>query len=122
MTKLWYLASPYTKFKDGIDRAFVEASKNAAWLANKGIFTFAPIAHTHPIALYGNIDCYDYEIMLKWDFTFIDRCDGLIVCMMDGWDKSYGVSKEIEYCLSLHKPVYYMRPYNVPEEFGEWNK
>lgn len=112
--RLWYMASPYSKYRPGIEAAFVEASKQAAFLKNNGIDVFAPIPHSHPIAIHGGLDAYDYDLMLSWDKKFIDRCDGLIICMMDGYDISHGVKWEKEQFEKQGKPVYYMTPNEVP--------
>ena len=111
---LWYMASPYSKYPGGIEAAFIEASKQAAFLKNNDIDVFAPIPHSHPIAIHGGLDVYDYDLMLNWDKKFIDRCDGIIVCMMDGWTSSHGVNWEIERFIEQHKPIVYMTPNEVP--------
>jgi nucleoside 2-deoxyribosyltransferase len=113
-SRLWYMASPYSKYSGGIESAFVEASRQAAFLKNHGIDVFAPIPHSHPIAIHGGLDAYDYDLMLGWDKKFIDRCDGIIVCMMDGWQDSHGVQWEIEKFTQQQKPIIYMTPGEVP--------
>jgi hypothetical protein len=57
--RLCYLATPYSKFSGGINMAFVEASIFAARLLALGVKIYSPIAHTHPLAIYGNIDPLD---------------------------------------------------------------
>lgn len=112
--RLFYLATPYSKYPGGIEAAFVEASKQAAFLKNHGIDVFAPIPHSHPIAIHGGLDAYDYDLMLSWDKKFIDRCDALIICMMPGWEQSYGVNWEHAEFMKQGKRIYFMIPNEVP--------
>jgi hypothetical protein len=114
VSKVYYLASPYSKYPNGMEAAFIDISKQGAFLAKNGIYTLGPITHSHPIALYGEINAVDHEFWLKWDFAFIDRLDGMIVCMMEGWENSTGVLREIEYCKKTNKPIWYMTPGEVP--------
>lgn len=115
MAKLWYLASPYSKYANGIEAAFRDISEQAGWLANNGVFVFSPIAHTHPIATYGKLDHYDYDLMLAWDKLMIDRCDGMLICMLPGYDTSYGVAWEKEQFEKQGKPIVYISPFAIPE-------
>lgn len=103
---LAYLATPYTKWKDGIDDAFVQAAKIAALLMRSGIKVYSPIAHTHPLAIHGNIDPFDHAIWLPFDQAMMDACGVLIVAHMDGWQESKGVMHEIDYFMKARKPIF----------------
>lgn len=104
----WYLATPYSKYKHGIEEAWKAAASNTAHLIKLGIPVFSPIAHTHPIAIHGGIDPYDHEIWMPADQPMMDQAHGLIVCKMEGWDKSFGVQVEIEDFKAKGKPVHFM--------------
>lgn len=124
MGSLFYLASPYTKYHEGVDAAFSAVCKQAAFLKNNGIDVFSPIAHSHPISVHGQLGSYspgdsEYQNLLEWDKKFIDRCDGIIVCMMDGWQESYGVKWEMEQFSKQGKPIFYMTPNTVPFHLTE---
>lgn len=56
----YYLATPYSRYAAGIEAAFQAASEQAAILVRHGIPVFCPIAHTHPIAIHGDIDPFDH--------------------------------------------------------------
>jgi hypothetical protein len=112
----YYLATPYSKYRNGIYVAFEEAARQTALLVQSGVPTYSPIAHTHPVAIYGELDPFDHELWLEADRTFMDAARGLIVCMMQGWDKSYGVEQEIKYFKAQGKPIIYMIPGEVPHE------
>lgn len=110
----WYLATPYSKYHLGIEEAFRDACRQTALLIRAGVPTFSPIAHTHPIAIHGDIDPFAHEIWLPADRPMMDAARGLIVCKMDGWAQSYGVRVEIQTFEAAGKPVVYMEPGEVP--------
>src|SRR5690349_17043657 len=91
-----YLASPYTKFPRGTEMAFIEVCRIAARMVEAGVKVYSPIAHTHPIAVYGNISKTDHSIWLPFDFALMRKADALCVAEMDGWDVSFGVAEEIQ--------------------------
>lgn len=103
-----YLASPYSKYPHGLDAAFIEASKAAAMLVQAGIKVFCPIAHSHPIAEHGRIDALDHDIWLPADAPLMRAASGLIVCKMETWEDSYGISVEIGDFEAAGKPIHYM--------------
>lgn len=112
----WYLATPYSKFPNGIERAFEAACKESALLIRAGVPIYCPIAHTHPIAMAGDIDPFDHAIWLPADKPMMDAAYGLIVCQLETWDVSYGIAEEIKVFVAAKKPVIYMTPGIVPAE------
>lgn len=112
----WYLASPYSKFQPSPQAAFEEIAHQCALLIKAGVPVFSPIAHTHPISQYGDIDPLDCDTWLAVDRPLMDAAKGLIVCCMDGWQVSYGVEEEIRIFSQAGKPILYMRPGVVPVE------
>jgi hypothetical protein len=130
MTKLWYLASPYSHEEEYMmEERFKAVARVAGRLALRGVFTFCPIAHTHPIAvemgkgpstsLSGTPSQTDHEFWMVWDKIMAPKCDGLIVCMFPGWERSKGVGIEVPLFRKLGKPVQHLdpRPYF---DNGEW--
>ena len=103
-----YLATPYSKYRGGLDAAFIQAAKAAAVLTKAGIGVFSPIAHTHPIAVHGAIDPLDHAIWLPADAPLMAAAVGMVVVKMDGWQESYGIKKEIEAFEAMGKPIEYM--------------
>src|SRR5436309_1862842 len=59
---LYYLATPYSKYPRGLTAAFEDAANLAARLLQVGFRVYSPIAHTHPLAVYGKIDPLDHAI------------------------------------------------------------
>lgn len=96
-SKLYYLASPYTKYPGGIQKAFEAICRIAGWLTLKGVGVYSPIAHTHPIAIQSGMDPYAHEIWLPQDFKIMSKCDALLIAKMKTWEHSYGIEQEIKF-------------------------
>lgn len=108
---LFYLATPYTKYPHGIEQAFIDACKLAARLLNEKKFSvYSPIAHTHPIAIHGNIDPYELSIWLPFDANMIRVCNSLLVAHMDGWEQSSGIAHEVDEFSRARKPILDLDP------------
>ena len=103
-----YLATPYSKHPEGIDAAFRYACHAAGRLLSRGVKAFSPIAHSHPIAIHGNVDPLSHEIWLAADRPFMQAARGMIVVMMPGWETSYGVQQEIAAFNEMQKPIHYL--------------
>jgi hypothetical protein len=108
--KLIYLATPYSKWSEGLTMAFVEACRLTAKLLQQGYKVYSPIAHTHPIATYGNVDPYDHDVWLPFDKAIMDRADVILVATFDGWRESKGVKFEIETFAAAGKPIRFIDP------------
>lgn len=108
--RLCYLATPYTKYHLGIEAAFVHAAEISALLLTTGVRVYSPIAHTHPLAVYGKLDPLDHNIWLPFDEAMMDAADCLIVARMKGWDESFGVKHEIEFFAKERKPIIHIDP------------
>ena len=107
---LIYLATPYTKYPEGITIAYVHACKLAARLLRAGLKLYSPIAHTHPIAVHGSIDPLDLSIWLPFDAAMIAKSDALVVGMLPSWETSTGVRHEIDAFVETQKPVFFLSP------------
>lgn len=107
---LAYLATPYSKYRLGLHQAFIDAAALAAKLLTAGVKVYSPIAHTHPLAIYGGLDPLDHEIWLPFDQAMMAASDCLIVAQMEGWRESRGVAHEIAFFSLRAKPVYYLDP------------
>lgn len=110
---LCYLATPYTRHKDGIEGAFRAAARLTAMLLRAGVKCYSPIAHTHPVAIHGMIDPLDHAIWLPFDEAMMTACHVLIVAHMDGWSESKGVAHEIEFFTKAGKPIFDLDPLSL---------
>lgn len=105
---LVYLATPYSKYPKGLDQAFKDAANLAGKLLKMGVKVYSPIAHTHPIAIHGNLDPYDHRIWLPFDEAIMAKADAMVVAKMDGWSESKGIAHEIGVFGQAEKPIYYL--------------
>lgn len=108
--ELYYLASPYSKYPDGHEKAFEDVARVAAELVRQGIHFFCPITHTHPIAEFGGLDPFDHRIWYPLDSMILHRCDALLVAMLPGWDESVGIAEETKLFANLLRPMYFVDP------------
>ena len=106
----WYLATPYSKYPTGIEEAFRVACRATGKLILAGVPVYSPIAHTHPIAIYGGIDPFDYGIWIPADAPMMRAAHGLIVLKLPTWEISYGISEEIKEFSEAGKPIEYLDP------------
>lgn len=106
-----YLATPYTHS----DREIMEyrnhlAGQIAGKLMEEGHIVFSPISHSHQIAA-------DYGLPTSWEYwersceVFVSLASKLVVITTDGWDKSVGVTGEINIAKRLGIPIEYHNPY-----------
>lgn len=109
-TNLCYLATPYTRYKSGLEQAFKDAARIAAHLLLAGVKVYSPICHTHPIAHFGNLDPLDSSIWLPFDEAMMRACGVLIVGQLDGWEDSVGVAHEVKFFETAGKPIYDLDP------------
>ena len=110
MSTYIYIASPYSHkdYRVMIDR-YRKVRTYVAECLNEGEVVYSPINDNHPISDHHQLPG-DWEFWKKVDTAFIRGSDKLRVYMMDGWDKSVGVSAEIEYAKSIGKAVEYVSP------------
>lgn len=116
--ELIYVGTPYTKYPGGIEKAFVDACKLTARLLTAGVNVYSPIAHTHPLAIYGDLDPLDHKIWLPFDSAMMAKADAMIVAMMEGWETSYGVRHEMETFAANGKQIFFLEPNSLEITFG----
>jgi hypothetical protein len=104
--RLYYLATPYSLYVGGIERAFIDACKVTAALIKAGYSVYSPIAHTHPIASHGGMDPMDHKIWLPFDEAMMVSCDALLVARLPGWEESYGIEYERSFFVKEGKAEY----------------
>lgn len=105
---LIYLASPYSHPDPAVrQQRFETVCFIAARLMREGHHVYSPIAHTHPIAVKGELPT-GFEYWEAFDRKMITACDAVWVAMMDGWRESVGVTAEIKIADELGKPVRYI--------------
>lgn len=90
-----YLASPYSHPNWLIrESRFLAARQAVGRLLASGHTIFSPIVYSHQFAeTHGT----EFTAWINFDFRMIDAASELWVLKIDGWDRSIGVIKEIEY-------------------------
>lgn len=106
----WYLATPYSKWKGGLDDAALMAARIAGALARYRVCVFSPIAHSHAVAVASDLDPRDHDIWIPLDEPFMASACGLIVADVEGWRDSYGVTIEIHRFRDARKPRFLLDP------------
>lgn len=70
--------------------------------------SYVPIAHTHPIAIHGQLDPLDYNIWMPLNDKMMASARGLVMVMMRGWEESVGMRAELESFQRMNKPVVHL--------------
>lgn len=116
MSGYWYLATPYTNFPGGHEAAFTMACEQTALLMKADVNVYAPIAHTHPIAVHGNMDKVDPDLWRRVDKPMVDAAYGCIYLEDPSSLKSSGMHHELKEFVKAGKPIVFMQPGVVPQE------
>lgn len=105
-----YLASPYSHPDHAVmEQRFQAVCRVSARLMSEGKLIFSPIAHTHPIAVAGELP-RGWDFWERYDVVMVGNAEKLMVLQLPGWDTSKGVAAEIEIAKRLGIPVEYMEP------------
>lgn len=104
----WYLASPYTNYPAGKNRAFTDVSVVGARLLAENVAVFCPIAQGHVLEAAGQ-----RSLVNKAEAFWLETVDeplmrasvGMILACMDGWEKSSGVGYELRHFAEAGKPI-----------------
>ena len=108
-----YLASPYSHPHAIVrELRFHDACLATAQLLQAGHNVFSPILHGHPLAAHGLPT--DWSFWERFDRDHIQRCDNLVVLLLDGWQESVGVTAEIRIAAELGRSVGYWNPAEPP--------
>jgi Domain of unknown function (DUF1937) len=104
-----YLASPYSHSDPAVrEQRFDAACATAAVLMRAGHIVFSPVIHGHPLTRLGLPgDWLFWESQARWQ---LERCEEVVVLMLDGWDESDGVRAEVEIATELGKVVWFRYP------------
>jgi hypothetical protein len=104
-----YIASPYSDENPQI-RAYrwQRVAIYAAHLIEEGYHAYSPICHSEGIRAHVPTLGPTFAFWRAVDLDFLSRCDSLHVLMLDGWEKSVGVSAEIDEARRLRIPVSYI--------------
>jgi len=105
-----YLASPYSinSTPELRELRYELVEKKCAELMQEGHIVFCPIASSHHLSVKHGLP-NDWEYWKRLDREFIACCGELWVYCLPEWDKSKGVTEEIQYATDIGIPVKYIK-------------
>ncbi len=108
-----YLASPYSHPDPAVrEERYRAACRATASLLRAGLIVFSPIAHSHALVEHGLPT--EWKFWEHIDRAYLERCDFLLVLMLEGWKASVGVQAEIGIARELGKAVSYLEAPGSP--------
>ncbi len=117
-----YLACPYTHPDEAVRRyRFDMATLAASRLVAEGHIVFSPITMTHPIDLLlaGQQGTLGSHYWVQFDKAFMECCSELRVLNLDGWEKSSGVGREMDFFRTKDRPISYIEPDSLSDSTVE---
>jgi hypothetical protein len=111
----WYLAGPYS---DDPDTRYHQHMEATALLANSGLNIFSTIIHNHPMARKYAMPT-DADFWKGYNFSLIDKSNGIILYQLPTWKESRGVRDEILHCQMRALPVWGLQPI-IWDKAVEW--
>lgn len=110
MKYLTYLAGPYSHPEPKMRRLrFEQLTQATAYLMNHfGWNVFSPITHSHPLHEHAHMRG-DWAFWKRIDTQYIKLSKRVVVCTLDGWDRSIGVTAERKIARRLGLPVLFLK-------------
>jgi len=108
--RLIYLAGPYThKNKEVVKQRIDEYAMAVAYFINSApnLFLFSPILQCFHVANQHELP-HDFTFWAQRDFFMIKKSSAMWVLTLPGWEKSYGLSQELEYAESIKRDILYV--------------
>ena len=86
---------------------FVAVNEVALKLMKAGFGVISPISQSHPIATQCDVGG-TFDFWEELDYNLILRCDMVMVYRQEGWERSEGVRKEVDFAKQNGIPVFYI--------------
>ena len=115
--ELVYLGTPYSGTDEEMDFRAGIVDMISKDLANEGVMVYSPISSWHHIACKYKMS-RDYAFWKNMCETFVSKCDKLIAVMLPGWEKSVGLTGEIETARKFGITVEYLDPIPYLKKMG----
>ena len=106
-----YLAVPYSGTDEQRAERFIQVNQCCSCLMKMGHIVYSPITSNHPIAEQCGLPT-GWVFWEKYDRSFIEWCDTLMVLKLKGWKESKGVTAEIAIATKMGKHIEYMEATN----------
>lgn len=100
-----YLASPYSAAPETNVKHAAEAA--TFLLLKRNLRVFSPILHWHQAAKWAQLPG-DAEFWWWYNEGMLQKSDDLYILMVEGWQRSVGVKKEVDWWLAnnLQSPIF----------------
>lgn len=106
-----YLGTPYSHpNKQVVEYRYRAITRVAFHLMELGYVVFSPITHSHVINQIARKPG-TWEFWKKQDLGVLEHCSALFVYRLPGWEKSVGLTAEIEFSMTKGLQVEYLHPY-----------
>ena len=91
---------------------FEAATHVAAKLIERRLIVFSPLTMTHPIdvVLAEEGETLGSDYWVEFDIAFMEACSKLMVLTLPGWNREYGVAREIKFFQDHGLSVQYLEP------------
>jgi hypothetical protein len=99
----WYLASPFTNYKDGHEQAWIDVCYARGWLLQRGIFAYSPIAESWGAVRLLNLP-FDHVWWQGDNESKMAPAVGIIVAKLEGWEDSEGIKREVAWFQERGRP------------------
>jgi hypothetical protein len=101
---LYFVSSPYSDPKLEVKAERKNQTTMAVnALLKQGVYAITPLEKLEAVSYGGLPDNFDF--WGKYSLGLLEKCDGMIVLRLPGWDQSTGVKAEIAYAQSRRIPV-----------------
>jgi hypothetical protein len=106
--KVYYLASPFSDLDPVTEHIRYQDIVEVAYLLNQqGYVLIEPVNMGYP--KYTNFKLRgDAKYWEVYNHTLLNKCDGIVVAKLDGYDTSKGVREEIFYARMKGLPIYFV--------------
>lgn len=103
---LIYLASLYSlnSTPEIRQQRYERVQELTALMLSNGYIVFSPIAYNYPMAIKFNLPP-EWEFWEPIDTCYINKCDEMLILKDDGWNKSVGITTEIEIAKKINKKI-----------------
>lgn len=113
--KVYYLASPYSHPEPYIqEMRYILTTYIGSLLTKVGYTLIEPIGMSHNTAKMFKLPT-GYEFWKTRDRLLINKCDGVILLQLKGWEESEGVKDEIEFAKKLWLPIFTVKSSDINE-------
>lgn len=107
-----YLACPYSHPDAAVrEERYHAACRATAAVLRAGVAAYSPVVQSHPLVAHGLPEGWDF--WSRFDATFLEVADAMLVLALEGWAQSVGVREELRLAKEMGIPVSFAGPEEV---------